>query len=136
MLDSDFAEHFALEWINSWNSHDLARILSHYSDEFEMSSPLIAKIAGEPSGTLKGKKAVGDYWAKALRLNPNLHFELASTLVGANSITIYYQGQRGMAAEVLVFGLDHKVARAFAHYASLDAPQPRESKSEARFVSV
>lgn len=122
MLDRAFAGHFAIEWIDSWNSHDLERILSHYSDDFEMSSPLIAQIAGEPSGTLKGKQAVRGYWAKALGLNPNLHFELASTLIGANSITIYYQGQRGMAAEVLVFGPDQKVARAFAHYESLKVP--------------
>ncbi len=117
MLDKSFAEHFATEWIAAWNSHDLNRILGHYADDFEMCSPLIAKIAGEPSGRLKGKKAIGEYWGKALELNPQLHFELASTLVGAGSITIYYRGQRGMAAEVLVFGPDQKVAQGFAHYA-------------------
>ena len=117
MLDKAFAEHFASEWIAAWNSHDLDRILSHYADDFEMSSPLIATIAGEPSGRLKGKKAIGAYWAKGLELNPNLHFELASTLVGGGSVTVYYKGQRGMAAEVLVFGPDRKVAQGFAHYA-------------------
>ena len=66
MIDKKFAEHFARDWIDSWNSHDLDRVLSHYSDQFEMSSPVIIQIAGEPSGTLKGKDAVGAYWAKAL----------------------------------------------------------------------
>lgn len=116
MLDRVFAEHFAAEWIAAWNSHDLDLVLSHYADDFEMSSPFIAQIAGEPSGRLKGKKAVGDYWATALKLIPNLHFELSATLIGANSITIYYKGHRGMAAEVLIFGPDKKVAEAFAHY--------------------
>ena len=61
MIDKKFAEHFARDWIDSWNSHDLERILSHYSDQFEMSSPVIIQVAGEPSGTLKGKDAVGAY---------------------------------------------------------------------------
>ncbi len=59
MIDKKFAEHFARDWIDSWNSHDLDRILAHYSDQFEMSSPVIIQIAGEPSGTLNGKEAIG-----------------------------------------------------------------------------
>ena len=117
MIEKSFADHFAKDWIDSWNSHDLDRILSHYSDDFEMSSPLIAQIAGEPSGILKGKQAVGRYWAKALALIPDLHFEWVTTLVGANSITIYYRGARGMAAEVFRFDDSRKVIKAFAHYA-------------------
>ena len=117
MIDKIFAEHFASDWIESWNSHDLDRILSHYSDDFEMSSPLIAQIAGDPSGTLKGKQAVSGYWAKVVALIPDLHFELVTTLVGVNSITIYYRGARGMSAEVFHFNDSGKVSKAFAHYA-------------------
>jgi hypothetical protein len=87
MIDRRFADRFSAEWIAAWNSHDLDRVLSHYADDFEMSSPIIAQIAGEPSGKLKGKKAVGAYWSSGLKLIPDLHFELVSTLVGAGSIT-------------------------------------------------
>ncbi|MDO9067004.1 MAG: nuclear transport factor 2 family protein, partial [Deltaproteobacteria bacterium] len=73
---------------------------------------------GEPSGTLKGKKAVGAYWAKALELIPDLRFELIATLTGVNSITLYYKGTKGrLAAEIFHFGPAGKVAKAFAHYA-------------------
>ena len=117
MIEKDFAEEFARDWIESWNSHDLDRILSHYSDQFEMSSPKIIQIAGEPSGTLKGKKAVGSYWSRALELIPDLRFELVTTLIGVNSITLYYKGAGGrLAAEVFHFGPDHKVSKANAHY--------------------
>jgi ketosteroid isomerase-like protein len=58
MVDKSFADHFAADWIESWNSHDLGRILSHYTDDFEMSSPLIVQLAGQPSGKLKGKEAI------------------------------------------------------------------------------
>jgi hypothetical protein len=117
-MDKAFAEHFAADWIASWNAHDLERILSHYADDFEMTSPAIVQVAGEPSGTLRGKGAVGAYWRKALGLIPDLQFELLSILAGVNSITLYYKGARGrLAAEVFQFGPDNRVVRAFAHYA-------------------
>ena len=97
-MDNAFAEHFANDWIDAWNSHDLQRILSHYADDFEMTSPVIIQLTNEPSGTLRGKTAVGDYWTKALQLIPDLHFELITTLVGVNSITLYYHGARGRLA--------------------------------------
>lgn len=118
MIEKDFAEEFTKEWIEAWNSHDLDRVLSHYSDQFEMSSPKIIQIAGEPAGTLRGKKAIGNYWAKALSLVPDLRFELISLLIGVNSLTLTCNGPQGrMAAEVFHFGPDHKVIRAYAHYA-------------------
>lgn len=116
MIDKAFAEHFAHEWIAAWNSHDLQRILSHYAEDFEMASPFIVQVAGEPSGKLKGKQAVGAYWAKALALNPSLRFELIGVLAGIDSITLYYKGTRGMATEVFHFDADRFVAKAFAHY--------------------
>ncbi|MBL8418189.1 MAG: nuclear transport factor 2 family protein [Dechloromonas sp.] len=118
MLDRAFAEHFAADWVAAWNAHDLDRILAHYADDFEMTSPVIVQIAGEPSGTLRGKQAVGVYWRKALQLIPDLQFELISLLVGVGSVTLYYKGARGrLAAEVFHFGPDRKVVKAFAHYA-------------------
>jgi ketosteroid isomerase-like protein len=96
MIDKSFANRFANDWIAAWNSHDLARILAHYSEDFEMSSPVIKQLAHEPSGKLKGKHAVGAYWAKSLALMPDLHFELLTVLIGVDSITLYYQGARGL----------------------------------------
>lgn len=118
MIDKSFAEHFARDWIDAWNRHDLERILSNYAESFEMSSPVISEIAGEPSGTLKGKAVVRAYWAKALTLIPDLRFELITTLIGVNSITLYYRSVRGLVAEVFHFGPDGKVISAYAHYAS------------------
>lgn len=116
MLTADFARQFAEEWIAAWNRHDLDRVLSHYSDDFIMSSPYIAALADEPSGTLRGKQAVAAYWRKALALMPQLRFELVSTLVGAESVVVYYKGVRGMAAETFFFNAEGKVVRAAAHY--------------------
>jgi SnoaL-like domain/ABC transporter substrate binding protein len=110
LMEKGFAERFAKEWVAAWNSHDLERILA-------LSSPIITALVGEPSGRLRGKTAVGAYWAKALQSIPNLRFELLTALAGVNSITVYYSGHRGLAAEVLHFGPSGKVREAFAHYA-------------------
>ena len=116
-MNKAFAEQFATDWIDSWNSHDLARVLSHYADDFEMSSPVIRQLVGEPSGILRGKAAVRAYWSKALELIPDLHFELISVLAGVTSVTLYYKGAHDrLAAEVSHFGAEDKVIRAFAHY--------------------
>ena len=116
-MDSAFARDFATEWIAAWNSHDLDRVLSHYANDFEMSSPYIVVLAGEPSGMLVGKPTVEAYWRKALDAYPDLHFTLVSILAGVNSVTLYYKGARDrLAAEVLHFDAEQKVSRAFAHY--------------------
>jgi hypothetical protein len=117
-MDHAFAEAFATEWIAAWNAHDLPRVLAHYAEDFEMTSPMIVAIAGEPSGRLRGRPAVGAYWRKALDLVPDLRFELVMVLAGVNSLTIDYVGVGGRrVAEVFHFGRDGEVAAAYAHYA-------------------
>jgi hypothetical protein len=119
VLSSDFAGRFAEEWIAAWNAHDLPRILSHYEDDFEMASPRIVEIAGEPSGVLRGKESIGAYWEKALRLVPDLRFERLAVFVGARSLAIHYRNQAGrLAVEVFEIGETARVVRAAAHYSS------------------
>jgi hypothetical protein len=116
-MEKSFAMDFAQDWIGAWNSHDLVKVLFHYSDDFEMTSPMIAKVTGNSSGVLKGKEAVGDYWAKALEMVPDLHFELMTVCAGVNSIAIQYRGIGGrIAVEVFSFGPERKVIKAYAHY--------------------
>lgn len=115
-IDKAQAQAFADSWIAAWNDHRLEAVLSHYEDDFEMSSPAIVQLAGEPSGVLRGKQAVGDYWAGALEKYPGLHFELQHVLCGVNSITLVYAGVLGLSAEVFCFSPTGKVVKASAHY--------------------
>jgi len=116
-MDSKFATDFAAEWIAAWNAHDLSRVLSHYTEDFEMSSPKIVQIAGEPSGKLVGKAAVGAYWATALARIADLHFELLAVMRGVDSVVLYYRGAGGqLAAEVFYFNSAGLVCRACANY--------------------
>jgi ketosteroid isomerase-like protein len=91
MIEQAWAEAFARDWIAGWNAHDLDRILVHYADDFEMTSPLIVQRIGIESGKLKGKEAVRRYWAKGLASTPQLHFELREVMVGVNAVAIVYE---------------------------------------------
>src|SRR3954468_10157681 len=92
MITREWAWEFAVEWVEAWNAHDLERILSHYTEDFEMSSPYIARFMNEPSGTLKGMVRVREYWKVALSKIPDLRFELVEVFTSGESIAIYYRG--------------------------------------------
>lgn len=115
-------EVFAHEWIEAWNGRDRPQALSHYTDDFEMSSPFIVQIASEPSGKLTGKEQISAYWKAALQKHPNLHFDLLGTSVGASSLVIHYRTNFGrIAMEVLFLNEFGKCYRAAAHYQNLPA---------------
>ena len=110
------SQKFAQKWIESWNSHDLKEILNHYSDDIEITTPIIKMAGGINSGMLKGKKSVADYWEKALNINPGLHFEVINSFSGVNSVVIYCKGHRGLSAETFFFDNEGKVISAYAYY--------------------
>lgn len=117
VIDAAFAEDFAREWIEAWNSHDLDRILAHYRDDFAFASPRIVELMGEASGRLAGKPAIRPYWAKALAQSPDLRFELHTVLTGVDSLVLYYSNASGrLAAEAFEFDEDGAVRRSSAHY--------------------
>nr|WP_279385250.1 nuclear transport factor 2 family protein [Methanosarcina barkeri] len=80
------------------------RILDHYSEDFEMTTPMIVLVMNDQTGTLKGKKNVKPYWEKALERVFDLRFELIDVFVSVNSLVIYYKAVLGKrAAEILFF---------------------------------
>lgn len=111
------AKSFANKWITSWNSHDLEDVLSHYSDDIEITTPMIRMAVGIDSGSLKGKEQVRDYWKKALEKIPDLHFELYEVTAGVNSVALFYKSvMNKKAIEVMFFNEQGKVNRMHAFY--------------------
>lgn len=116
-IDKIFAARFTAEWLAAWNEHNLDRVLAHYTDDFEMSSPIIKVLTDNMDGCLRGKAAVREYWARALQRLPDLQFEYRSTSIGVASIAICYLGAAGkQAIEVFSFNTDGLVYKAHAHY--------------------
>jgi ketosteroid isomerase-like protein len=92
IIDRAFARQFAEAWIGAWNSGDLERIFSHYADDFEMRSPLIAERGFSPTGVLRGKAAIRPYWGGGLvAAEPPLKFELIDAYAGVNTVAIHYR---------------------------------------------
>jgi len=117
MIDQAWANEFAKEWIDAWNSHDLDRILSHYVQDFEMSSPLIVERNIDPGGVLRGKAAIREYWAKGLAAVPPIQFELIDVHVGVSSIGILYRSiGRRRVIELLIFNDKQEVIRGSGLY--------------------
>jgi ketosteroid isomerase-like protein len=122
-LDAAFAASFSRDWLEAWNTHDLERVLSHYTDDAEMSSHFIILRGVDPSGKVVGKKALAEYWAPALGPQSSLRFELLNVLLGVSSIAILYKTNAGgmdhQAVEVFHFDSNGRVSRAYAHYGPL-----------------
>ena len=115
-MDLETAERFAAEWAAAWNSHDLERVLTHYTDDVEFASPKITELLGDPSGVARGKEALRAYWGSALKLLPDLHFTVEDVRAGVDSVVIAYRNERGRGVtEVLTFR-DGLVCRGFGAY--------------------
>ena len=95
MLTESEARQFAEHWIAAWNSHDLDSILSHYSSEAVLTSPVAAKLLNNPVGNVEGKEAVGAYFKRGLEAYPNLNFQLLDVMWGLSSIVLCYVNQKG-----------------------------------------
>lgn len=128
MITREFAEAFAKEWVAAWNARDLDRVLAHYTDDFEMESPLIASVGGSAGGVLRGKAAVRAYWSRALERFPDLRFIRLGQHVGARSVVLRYRSVVDTTAcEVFFFNAAAKVERAAAHYDQPDLNKAREN---------
>jgi hypothetical protein len=110
------AKEFAKDWIDAWNSHDLERILSHYSSDVVLVSPAAGKLTGDPSGTVCGKNALRSYFQKGLEFFPNLQFRLVDVMQGISSVVLYYENQHGTkTGEFMEFDADGAVVRGIAN---------------------
>jgi ketosteroid isomerase-like protein len=108
---------FVRDWVEAWNSHDLARILEHYEDDVVLISPRAKEIIGSPDGTVRSKAALSDYFRAALKRMPDLTFALVRAYVGVSSVVVEYRTRDGRhGAEFMDFGTSGRVSRVVAHY--------------------
>jgi ketosteroid isomerase-like protein len=116
MIDRAFAREFATEWVAAWNSGDLERIFSHYADDFEMRSPLIAQRGFSPTGVLRGKDAIRPYWGAGIAdAKPPLRFELIDAYGGIDTIAIHFRSvSRKYVIEVLELDDSRRIIRGSA----------------------
>lgn len=116
-VTKDEAWNLADAWVAAWNAHDLDRILTHYDDAVELTSPVAAQLLGISDGRVAGKASLRAYFQRGLEAYPELHFRLADVLWGLNSVVLYYTNQKGTrTAEFMELSAGGKVARVVANY--------------------
>lgn len=103
-MDHADAVAFAEDWVKAWNTHDLEKVLSHFTEDVLFTSPVAAELLDDSDGVIRGKAALRTYWAEGLRRVPELHFEVLAVYVGVNTLVINYRNQVGrLVNEVLIF---------------------------------
>ena len=118
-MTRDEAWNFANAWVAAWNSHDLEAIMSHYSDEIELSSPVAGQLLVAPNGKVVGQANLRDYFQRGLQAYPELRFRLDDVLWGVDSIVLYYKNQKGTrTAEFMQLSPVGTVTRVVAHYSA------------------
>jgi hypothetical protein len=118
-LTKDDAWDLANHWVASWNGHDLDKIMTHYDDAVELTSPVAAQLLGARGGTVVGKANLRAYFQRGLEAYPELRFDLEDVLWGVNSLVLYYKNQKGgRTAEFMELSAGGKVCRVVAHYSA------------------
>lgn len=118
-MTKEFATAFAQRWVESWNSHDLDKILSFYSEDFIIETPMALLLYPQSGGTVIGKSEVRNYWTIGLEKNPLLHFELLDVLLGVNSLGmhLFNAASNKKSVELVCFNEDMEVYRSIVTYA-------------------
>jgi hypothetical protein len=98
---------FARAWVQAWNDHDVEAVLAHFHDDVVFTSPVAARVVSGSGGVVRGKAALRDYWVTALRVVPDLHFEVVGVYRGESLLVLNYRNERGgLVNEVLTFDGD------------------------------
>ena len=116
-MTRDEALKLADDWVEAWNAHDLDRIMTHYEDAVQLTSPVAARLLGSSDGKVVGMASLRAYFQRGLAAYPDLHFQVEDVLCGIASVVICYTNQNGMrVAEFMELSAAGKVERVVANY--------------------
>jgi len=112
------AREIAEDWVAAWNTRDLERILSHYTDDVLFSSPSVVTRYGEPTGMLRGKHALREHFRRGLEtFGVNVRFTIIDVLSGVNGYTVYYLRENGATVvDNVIVNASGKAMQVHAHY--------------------
>ncbi len=73
-MNREEIETFVMQWADAWNNRDLEKVLAHFHEDINFTSPTALAVVGMP--TVKGKNALRAYWSKALSRVETLRFNI------------------------------------------------------------
>jgi hypothetical protein len=93
MISESFAKDHVDRWIAAWNNHDVAAVLSLYSEDTETHSPKIKAVFPDRTvAKITNKQDLENYFSLALKKFPNLHFTPIDFIIKGNQIILEYHG--------------------------------------------
>jgi predicted ester cyclase len=76
-----------------------------------------AKLLDEPTGKVRGRTALRDYFTRGLEIYPDLRFQLIDVMAGLESVVLCYTNQKGTkTAEFMEFDEAGMIVRVVANY--------------------
>ena len=121
-IETRFSEPRALaythEWIAAWNAHDLDRIMGHYGEPLDFTSPLVRERYPQSDGTIRDLVTLRAYFGAGLASAPTLSFTLLEVLRSVGGFVMLYVNARGgHTAEYVELNAHAKATRVIACYA-------------------
>lgn len=94
-MTQEDAEAHAKEWIEAWNSHNLERILSYYSQNVVFEAETVKVRWKKADGKLHGIAELRKHFALGLELAPHLKFQLEQVFLAPSGYAILYRRENG-----------------------------------------
>ena len=117
MISTKMAERICQDWIKAWNDRNLDALVTPFSDDIELTSPMVVKLFKLPMGTIKGKDMLREYFSKGLEAYADFKFESLAIFAGMDSVMLQYRGVDGsMVADYFALDYDGLIKKAVVHY--------------------
>jgi ketosteroid isomerase-like protein len=114
------AEAHAKDWIEAWNTRDLERILSHYSQNVVFEAETVKVRWKKADGKLHGIEELRKHFALGLELAPELKFEFERVFLAPSGYAILYRRENGnrVIDTITIDDVGH-AAKVTAYYANV-----------------
>ena len=116
VMDLDAARIFAETWHANWCKVDIDAVVSHFSEDAEMRSPLAEKLTGSP--VVKGSEEIRRYWKKAYGHVKSADLQLLSWSWDEpmRRLTVWWRLDKTRASEYMDFDTTGRIIRSEAFY--------------------
>lgn len=82
---------FIQDWLEGWNSRDVDRIMTHYSEHATFQSPSLLALEPKGDAIVRGRAAIRELYVKALERFPSLRFELEDVIERPSAVILLYR---------------------------------------------